>query len=413
MRRTTTVSQIGIAILLICQTPARPGGVGAVIALEPVAFGFKQSTTVTHAGDGSGRLFVAERKGPIRIVASTGKVLPDPFLDVGSIIESGGLEQGLLGVTFHPDYDANGHFFVAYTDLAGDSVVARYRVSESDPDRADPTSAAVVLTLLQPSSLHNIHELAFGPDGYLYVGSGDGGPAGDPDGRGQALDVLYGKLLRLDVDPVAFPSGYGIPPDNPFVGVPGVREEIWALGLRNPANISFDRSTGDLFIADVGQDLWEEVNFERAALGGRNYGWSIMEGAHCFNPPTGCDTAGLVLPIAEYQQDVDDDCAVIGGYVYRGSSLPWLRGWYLFGDFCSGTLRAVGPSCTGWKTEILRRGSFQISALGEDESGAIYIAEWTNDSSGLLYRITAAPTRGIFADGFESGTLQAWSACAL
>jgi glucose/arabinose dehydrogenase len=379
----------------------------------PVAGGFQRPTTVTHAGDGSRRLFVVERDGTIRVVTDAGHVLPDPFLDIRSIVGSDSIEQGLLGLAFDPGFGENGYFYVAYTDLLGDSMVARYRVSADDPNRADPGSASLVLELPQPSPIHNIHELMFGPDGYLYVGSGDGGPAGDPDGRAEALDGLYGKLLRLDVDPESFPAGYGIPPDNPFVGVPGARDEIWALGLRNPANISFDRREGDLLIADVGQDLWEEVDFEPSASpGGRNYGWSTMEGFHCFDPPVGCDMSGRVLPVAEYPQNVQGDCAVIGGYVYRGEASPALHGWYLFGDFCSGTLRGVRPGCGGWKLEILRPGTFRISALGEDEAGEIYAAEWSTDGSSVLYRLAAVPSPVVFRDGFESAALTAWSSCA-
>jgi len=390
------------------------GGKGGVaISLVPVASGFQRPTTVTHAGDGSRRLFVAEREGTIRIVTGGGQVLAEPFLDIGTIVGSGSIEQGLLGLAFHPGYGENGYFYVAYTDLLGDAIIARYQVSAGDPNRADPLSASPVLDLPQPSPIHNIHVLVFGPDGYLYVGSGDGGPAGDPDDVAEALDALYGKLLRLDVEPASFPTGYGIPPDNPFVGVPAAREEIWALGLRNPANISFDRSGGDLLIADVGQDLWEEVDHEPAdSSGGRNYGWSTMEGFHCFDPPVGCDPSGRVLPVLEYPQNVQGDCAVIGGYVYRGEASAALTGWYVFGDFCSGTLRGARPGCGGWNLEILRPGTFRISALGEDESGEIYAAEWSTDGSSVLYRLAAVPSSGIFRDGFESGALTAWSSCA-
>jgi glucose/arabinose dehydrogenase len=291
------------------------------VKLDQYAGGFERPVFVTHAGDGSARLFVLEKAGVIRIVVD-GEVRDDPFLDISQLVTIRGNEQGLLGLAFHPQYEENGRFFVYYTAVdGGANTVAEYRVS-TDANIADAGSGRVMLAIADTRSNHNGGMLAFGPDGYLYVATGDGGGGGDPDENGQALDALLAKILRLDVDG-SFP--YTIPPSNPFASTGGARPEVWAFGLRNPWRFSFDRETGDMWIADVGQGSWEEVDFQPAdSAGGENYGWNTMEGAHCFDPANGCDTSGLVLPVHEY--DHSAGCSITGGYVYRGEAIPALRG---------------------------------------------------------------------------------------
>jgi glucose/arabinose dehydrogenase len=348
-----------------------------------VAEGFDNPVYVTHAGDGSGRLFVVEQSGQIRIIQE-GAILPEPFLDLTGIAVDNAFERGLLGLAFHPRYAENGQFFVNYTDVNGDTAVARYTVSAGDPDRADPDSAQIILRVEQPYPNHNGGDLAFGPDGYLYIGMGDGGSAGDPQGNGQNLNTLLGKMLRLDVD-----SGepYAIPPDNPFAGRSIAQPEIWAYGLRNPWRFSFDRATGDLYIADVGQNAYEEVNFQPAdSPGGENYGWDLMEGLHPYegSPPS---DANLVLPVAEYAQS-EGGCSVTGGYVYRGQALPELLGVYFFGDYCSGLVWALHRTAEGaWERALFTRTTFSISSFGEDEAGELYVV----DHGGAVYQLAAAP----------------------
>ncbi len=273
-------------------------------SLERVVGGLAQPVAITHAGDGSGRLFVTEQRGTVRVVED-GRLLDTPFLDLRALVRDGG-ERGLLSLGFHPDHRDNGLLFVYYTDTAGDTVVARYQVGD-DPNLVDPDSATVVLTWTQPFGNHNGGQFAFDPDGFLYVGLGDGGSGGDPLEAGQRLDTLLGKILRLDIDCLqgcADGAGYGIPSDNPFVEVVGARPEIWAYGLRNPWRFSFDRASGDLFIGDVGQNRAEEIDRQPAGSpGGENYGWRITEGEHCFDPPSGCDRGGLEEPIVSYDHN--------------------------------------------------------------------------------------------------------------
>jgi len=354
---------------------------GAVtIKAEPVVTGLSSPVDITHAGDGSGRLFITLQGG--RVVIFDGvQILSPPFLDINSLVSSGG-ERGLLGAAFHPNYVGNGFFYVSYTDTAGDSVIARYSVS-LDPNRADPTSGVILLTIPQPFSNHNGGQLHFGPDGYLYIGIGDGGSGGDPQNNGQDLGKLLGKILRIDVDS-GFP--FTVPPDNPFVGVVGAREEIWSFGLRNPWRFSFDRLTGDMFIGDVGQNSWEEVDFQPAnSTGGENYGWRLMEGNSCFNPAINCNNGTLTLPILVYDHSVG--CSVTGGYLYRGSKNPNLNGLYLYGDFCSGLIwGAQEDGLGGWNTTVLLDTNFSISTFGEDESGEIYFAH-LSATDGTIYQV--------------------------
>ena len=291
------------------QTAATPSSDRELVGIdvELVFEGFEQPVQITNAGDGSNRLFVVSRLGTIRVIDAA-TTLASPFLDVGDLIRTGGSEQGLLGLAFHPAYRENGRFFVNYTNGQGNTVIAEYGASPGDPNRARPEAVRVVLTYEQPFRNHNGGMLAFGPDGYLYIGAGDGGSGGDPQGNGQRLSTLLGKMLRIDVD-----SGdpYSIPSDNPFVNDASARPEIWAYGLRNPWRYSFDRETGDLYIADVGQNRIEEVSFQPASSsGGENYGWNVTEGSTCFSPSTGCDDSGFVLPVAEY--DHRDGCSITG-----------------------------------------------------------------------------------------------------
>ncbi|HEY0159722.1 MAG TPA: PQQ-dependent sugar dehydrogenase [Thermoanaerobaculia bacterium] len=348
-----------------------------VVALEPVAGGFERPVAIAHAGDA--RLFVVEQPGTIRVYdpARTGT---EQFLDIRSLVLSGG-ERGLLGVAFHPHYSQNGFFFVNYTDRAGDTVIARYSRSATDPNRADPASAHVLLRIDQPYANHNGGQLQFGPDGYLYIGMGDGGSGGDPENRAQNRNDLLGKMLRIDVD---HGSPYGIPPSNPFIGQAGTRPEIWSLGLRNPWRFSFDRFTGDLWIADVGQGEREEINFQAgSSIGGDNYGWRRMEGSRCFNPATNCNPGNLVLPVIEYGHD--DGCSVTGGYVYRGTRSRRLTGMYIYGDYCSRMIWGAKPGANGVLTsQFLIHGPGFVSTFGEDANGEIYVAD---HGGGAIYRI--------------------------
>lgn len=348
------------------RTPATAAAAPAIsYQLLPIAGGLERPVYLTHAGDGSGRLFAVEQPGRVRII-SGGALQPAAFLDISELVNDRENERGLLGLAFHPQYARNGYFFVHYSAADGATTVARYHVAE-DAQRADADSATLVLSQPQPYPNHNGGQLAFGPDGYLYLGLGDGGAARDPHGNGQDLDTWLGKILRLDVDS-ALP--YALPADNPFVAGGGL-PEIWAYGLRNPWRFSFDRRSGDLFIADVGQGSWEEINFQPAAeKAARNYGWSIIEGSHCMQ--SGCKPQGFSLPVAEY--DHSSGCSVTGGYVYRGSSLPALQGAYIYGDYCSGIIWALRPADGGaWRATELLRSALNISSFGEDEAGELYV----------------------------------------
>jgi glucose/arabinose dehydrogenase len=367
------------------------------IQLEQVATGFTQPTTITNAGDGSGRIFIVQETGEILIFIN-GSVLPTPFLDISDLVRQAP-EVGLLGLAFHPDYAENGFFYVDYTRVEdGATVVARYQVSAADPNVADPDSAQIVLIQPQPGGDHNGGQLAFGPDGYLYVSIGDGGCCGDPFRTGQDLETWLGKILRVDVNGDDFPGdperNYAVPPDNPFVNDPVALDEIWAYGVRNPWRCTFDRVTGDFFIADVGQDTWEEVNFQPAASnGGENYGWSVLEGMHCYNddPPGSCDdflNGGSTLPILEYNHDLG--CSITGGYRYRGQSYPDLEGIYFYADFCIGRIWGAIQQVNGtWESQELLDAGFAISTFGEDETGELYVVDYNFDQS-VLYRITSA-----------------------
>lgn len=361
-------------------SPALRSGPDA-LAVERVVGPFEEPTAVTNAGDGSGRLFVMERAGRIRTVNKDGSIAPEPFLDIVPLVLSGGQEQGLLGLAFHPRYQVTGRFFVNYTRQPdGADVIAEYHVSNA-AGAADPASERILLAIPDPAVNHNGGGLAFGPDGDLYIALGDGGGQNDQFGNAQNLNSLLGKILRIDVDaPRSSGREYAIPAGNPFANGGGA-PEIWTIGMRNPWRITFDREWHDLYIGDVGGGNWEEIDRQPAdAPGGLNYGWPVMEGRHCL--AGSCSITGYVQPIAEYSHD--QGCSVIGGYVYRGQAQPELEGVYIFGDWCSGrifTLQVDGGTVTP-KT-VLQSG-LQVSSFGEDEAGEIYLVDF---AGGGLYRV--------------------------
>jgi glucose/arabinose dehydrogenase len=359
--------------------PSLPKGKGARLNL--VASGLSSPLYLTTPPGDLSRLFIVEQTGAVRIVKD-GALLAAPFLDISGRISAGG-EQGLLGLAFDPDYATNRRFVVHYTDPAGDTRLSFFQVSPTDPDVADPASEQVILTADQPYPNHNGGQVLFGPDGLLYLGLGDGGAANDPEGRGQNLSDLLGSILRLDVHSGA---AYIVPPDNPFVAQAGAQPEVWSYGLRNPWRFSFDRATGDLYIADVGQDRWEEVDVAPASGGsgkGLNYGWNIMEGFHCLSGDQ-CDQTGLTLPVLAYGHN--QGCSITGGYVYRGSAVPDLQGLYFYGDFCQGWVRSLryaggaATEVTDWPT--LRPGA-SILSFGEDTAGELYVLS----SSGGVFKV--------------------------
>ena len=350
------------------------------IALETVAEGLQSPLLVTNAGDGSGRLFVLEQIGRIRII-SDGNLISEPFLDISSLVVSGG-EQGLLGLAFHPDFGDNRKFYVNYTDRNGNTVVAEYTAHPSNPDRADPSSARPLLRIDQPFGNHNGGGIEFGPDGYLYIGTGDGGSGGDPMGNGQSLQTLLGKLLRIDVDASSGSRPYAVPDDNPFVGRSDAHAEIWAYGLRNPWRFSFGDDT--LWIADVGQNALEEINRAPVDKDGLNYGWNDMEGDRCFES-SDCDSSQLELPVAVYGHELG--CSVTGGYVYRGDGFAKMQGAYLFADYCSGILFGIDADKSGNQEPVrLLESGARVSSFGLDERGELYL---TDHGSGIVSRVVA------------------------
>ncbi len=333
---------------------------------QPVITGLEKPVDIQNAGDGSGRLFILEQPGRIRVV-DHGQLLATPFLDITDRVDDSSNEQGLLGLALHPNYEQNGFFYVNYTESGGDTVIARYQVT-GDANTADPNSEKRLLGVRQPFPNHNGGVLAFGPDGFLYLGLGDGGSAGDPFENGQKLDTFLGKILRIDVD-----NGdpYSIPSDNPF------GTEVWHYGLRNPWRISFDRLNGDLFIADVGQGDWEEIDIAPRGQGGLNFGWNLFEGNH---PYAGGSDSGITQPVAEY--DHSQGCSVTGGYVYRGSLSEW-QGIYLYGDYCSGFVWGLIESSQGWQNQLLFETGYHITSFGQDEAGELYLA----DQGGAIYQL--------------------------
>ncbi len=384
-----------VAVVLCCadfRTAVVPRA-GAQSALPQIALvspvgGLASPVGIVNAADGSNRLFIVEQGGRIRVIKN-GALLSTPFLNITGRIGTGG-ERGLLGLAFPPGFATTQRFYVYYTNGSGDIVIARYRVSSGNADVADAASEQVIITIPHPGqSNHNGGQLAFGPqDGFLYAGTGDGGSGGDPPNNAQNTNVLLGKLLRLDVE-TANPTTYTVPPTNPFVGRAGFRPEIWALGVRNPWRFSFDRQTGDLYVADVGQGNSEEIDFQPAAsVGGENYGWRVMEGFHCYPPgTTTCNQTGLTLPVLEYDHSAGD-CSVTGGYVYRAAAYPRMQGLYFYGDFCTGRIWALRRVSSVWQSSLLLDTSFNITAFGEDEAGNLYAASY---GTGQIYSVVDTP----------------------
>jgi glucose/arabinose dehydrogenase len=330
--------------------------------------------------DGSGRFFIGEQDGRI-LIAIGGDVLGTPFLDISDQVSTGN-EQGLLGLALDPAFGENGRVFVSYTDQEGNSQIVRYTVSVDEPNRLDPDSATTILSLDQPYPNHNGGDIKFGPDGYLYIGFGDGGSQGDPQGNGQNPAVLFAKILRIDVSGEQEP--YGIPPDNPFVDDPSFAPETFVWGFRNPWRFSFDRETGDLWIGDVGQSDIEEIDLVPAGTSGQNFGWPMFEGHECYDDPD-CDPSAYTAPVDQYRHDYG--CSVTGGYVYRGSSIPDLVGTYLFADYCTGYLWGLVPNGDGTYTATdFIETEMNPSSFAEDASGELYLI----DLDGAIYRIVKA-----------------------
>ncbi len=401
---------------------AQPGGTlpgNPEVQLVRVAEGLVDPTNITNAGDGSGRIFVIQRTGQIRIIDQSGALLEEPFLDISQIVKIDHQEQGLLGQAFHPNYAENGLFYIYYSDFRtnGDHFLVEYKVSADDPNKADPESGRVLLSEEDPYTNHNGGTLKFGPDGYLYLSIGDGGAAGDPYDNAQDLSSILGKILRIDVNHEG-QEPYQIPADNPFANAgvlesqvgnqlaqtneyhPDARPEIWAYGLRNPWQFSFDSTNGDLYIADVGQNRWEEVNYQEGGTpGGQNYGWDKLESAHCYPPaasaapgtPVPADTESTcqpfgVAPVAEYNHD-DGSCSITGLGVYRGTAAPTLDGIYFNADYCSGKFWGLARDDVGaWVYQELLDTELLPTAAGEDEAGELYITSCaTCGSGGRMY----------------------------
>lgn len=434
---------LGFLLAIVACSPAH-ADVPADLDLVPFATGLSSPLAVRHAGDGSGRVFVVERGGTVVAFAGNGTRIGN-VLDIATIVSTAG-EGGLLGLAFHPDFPADARLFVYYTDLNVDTVVASYTVSGN---AAVAGSAQVLLRVDQDFNNHNGGDIHFGADGHLYIALGDGGGGGDPCGRAQTLDpdtlvgaasggggtgsgcaadndflaegafpgnadsrALLGKILRIDVDGSTAAGGnglcggsatgaaaYAIPAGNPYAGDPaGGCDEVWHYGLRNPYRFSFDRLTGDMFIGDVGQGSWEEIDFAAHLQGGLNFGWNLCEGDHPYPPGAsgGCPVPGSTLPVIEYA-NAGAHCAVTGGYRYRGPITP-LAGDYVYGDYCSGTIWIAAPVGAGWSTAAWRDTSHAISGFGQDEAGRLYLT----DLNGQVLRFDSAQVDGIFADGFES-----------
>ncbi len=358
--------------------PVVPGT--PTLASERVVGGLRNPLDLQAAPGDRDRLFVVEQEGRIRVVRG-GQLASTPFLDVASRVLSGG-ERGLLGLAFHPQYATNHRFFVNYTDSNGDTNISEFRSTSADA--ADPASERVLLHVAQPFANHNGGGLSFGNDGFLYIGLGDGGSGGDPLGNGQRLSTPLGKLLRIDVDRG---QPFAVPTDNPFVSNPGAFPAIWAYGLRNPWRFAFDRSTGDLYIGDVGQSRLEEVDVGLASRhGGENYGWNIMEGRSCFSPSSGCNQSGLVLPVLQY--DHNTGCSITGGALYRGCRMPGYAGTYFYGDFCTGLIRSFrlqngAVADERDHTATVGRGISSVSSFGVDLDGEVYVVDY----DGEVYRI--------------------------
>jgi glucose/arabinose dehydrogenase len=381
----TLVLALAFQTLAVHAAPA-PAGPDLTLALVPVLTGVPSPIGVTNAGDGSGRLFIVNQDGQI-VIWDGARVLPEPVLDVTALIGRNGSETGLLGLAFHPDYRNNGLFYIYFTALDGANTLMRFHVSAGDPNRADPASGQLLFALPdRHPQYHQAGMLLFGPDGYLYVSVGDEGFTGDSVGNAQNPDAMFGKILRLDVDHGG-DAPYAIPPDNPFVGRDDARPEVWVMGLRNPWRFSIDSASGDLWIGDVGQDRWEEIDrLPGGSSGGANFGWNRMEGFHCYPEGDDCDQQGLTPPVAEYSHA--EGCAVIGGFVYHGAQSPALDDAYLYADICAGTISALRPDGAdgGYSQRTLLTTDLSITSFGQDEAGEIYVTAYQH---GSLYRVVA------------------------
>lgn len=401
-RRIVALASVTFVAMLFaaCQLAPQPAR-NVRLDIKEVATGFNQPLYITNAGDGSGRIFIVEHAGVIKILKD-GKTLEKPFLDISakgldrvSRPKDESDERGLLGVAFHPDYEKNGRFFVHYTKVEEDTtIIAEYKVSADDPNVAGAEEKIILGPIKQPQWNHNGGMVEFGPDGYLYIGMGDGGfrddtgPGHNPEiGNGQDTATLLGKILRIDVDKPQAPLAYGIPKDNPFVGKDPAKflPEIYATGMRNPWRFSFDRKTGRLFCGDVGQKLWEEVNIIE---NGGNYGWRFMEGNQCFNPAENCELPGMKRPIHVYDHSEDKGgLSITGGYVYRGKQFPAMNGLYVFADYSSSRIWTLREEKDGtWTSQEHLRPQFYIPTFGEDEAGEIYLC---NKFRGVIFQVTA------------------------
>ena len=364
---------------------ATPSLTSSSIKLTLVESGLNDPVFITSAKDGTPRTFIVEKGGRI-LVRRSGTILATPLLDISGSVSTGS-EQGLLGLAFHPSFKTNRKFYVNYTNTSGDTVIREYKTSSTDPDRVQAGSGRTILRISQPYPNHNGGMLAFGPGGYLYIGMGDGGSANDPGNRAQSLSTLLGKVLRIDVNGTTSTKAYRIPSSNPYVGRTGL-DEIWQRGVRNPWRFSFDRSNGNLWIGDVGQASYEEVDRATNTSAGPgkavNWGWRVMEGRHCHIPSTGCNTSGKRLPLYEYTHASNGRCAITGGYVYRGTRIPALVGWYVFGDYCSGEIFAIRANASWPPTRVTLAGASSgrlISSFGENATGELYVV----DLRGNLY----------------------------
>jgi glucose/arabinose dehydrogenase len=376
-------------------------GAAAAIRLEPVLVGLSNPLYLTHARDGTNRLFVVEQAGRI-LVLRPGAPTATVFLDITPRVLSGG-ERGLLGLTFHPDHASNRRFFVNYTrEPDGATVIAEYQASAANPDVAE-TAETALLVIPQPFSNHNGGMIEFGPDGFLYIGMGDGGSGNDPDNRAQDIDDLLGKILRIDIDTPSPPAPYSSPPTNPFFGATPGRDEIFAVGLRNPFRFSFDRQTGDLIAGDVGQNEREEVDLVTL---GANLGWRVFEGTRCTgNDPALCSVLGFTDPIAEYDHG-GGRCSITGGYVYRGARGALPAGAYVYGDFCTGEIFQLQPVASAAPQNLLLDTTLSIASFGEDEAGEIYVV----GLGGTVHRIAAVPPAPSLSSGGGSSCFIATAA---
>jgi glucose/arabinose dehydrogenase len=376
-----------LSLLIFClescsQSKDVKGGGGYQVENAFPNLSFKRPVDLQHSGDNTNRLFVVEQAGLIYVFSNSREVdSKNVFLDLKSKVKDRGNEEGLLGLAFHPNYKSNGYFYVNYTAANPNrTVISRFKVSDANKNEANPNSEQVILEIPQPYGNHNGGQLAFGSDGYLYIAVGDGGSGGDPLGHGQNLTTMLGSILRIDIDNKANGKEYAIPADNPFAkNTNDYREEIYAYGLRNPWRFSFDKETGSLWTGDVGQDLYEEINI---IVKGGNYGWNIMEGMHCFKPPAGCDTSGLILPVWEYGRK--EGISVTGGFVYRGKTMAGLIGKYIYGDFGSGNIWALDVSNKNKPfSALLLKTKLNIASFGTDQNNELYICSF----DGKIYRL--------------------------